>query len=144
MDFVVRGGTGDIGGRKCTKVKQREAGRISLTAAKLGPDGNQFRARLIVNPIKPARAAIPIPGIAEVAFDLVQHSMKPRGRRIVFMLLHQFMRRVPIAGLRQFDGFQQLIVRQFHWHFSILPFFKSQTSENQLLFRECGMGPTTK
>ena len=73
----------------------------------------QFRARFVVNVLHPVGSAIPIAGIAGVAFNLVQHGVNPRGGA-VFELLDDFMRGIPFAGQGQFNRFEQVIVRCAH------------------------------
>jgi hypothetical protein len=89
-------------------------GRQILPRGQLGLNNKQFLTWIFVDLIQPVGAMIPIAGIAEVAFDFVQHGMNPRGDSIVFVLLHQIMCSVPIAGLRQFNCFQEFIVRNVH------------------------------
>jgi len=64
--------------------------------------------------IHPAGAAIPVAGVAEVAFNLVQHDMNPRGDSVVFMLLDDLMRGVPLASNGQFNCLQQFSFRHGH------------------------------
>ena len=79
-----------------------------------GLDGGQFRARFIGDMVHPVGAAIPIAGVAQIAFDLVQHGVNPCGGGVVFLLLNELMRSVPLAGEGQFNGPEQLIFRCTH------------------------------
>ena len=63
-----------------------------------GPDVSQFRVRFGGDVVQPVGAAIPIAGVAQVALDLVQHRVNPRGGGVVLVSLGQFMRGVPFAG----------------------------------------------
>ena len=60
------------------------------------------------------RAAIPIAGVAQVAFNLVQHGMNPRGGSVIFVLLHGFMSGVPFAGESEFNRAEQFVFRCAH------------------------------
>jgi hypothetical protein len=77
------------------------------------PDGSQFRARFIGDVFHPVGAAIPIAGVAKVAFKLVQHGVNPRGGA-VFVLLDDLMRGVPFVGQSQFHRFKQIIFVRVH------------------------------
>ena len=64
--------------------------------------------------VHPVGAAIPIAGVAEIALDLVQHGVNPRGGGVVFVLLDQVVRGVPFAGQGQFNRLEQIFVRRVH------------------------------
>ena len=66
-------------------------------------DGSQFLARFISDAIHPVGAAIPVAGVAQIALDLMQDGMNPRGGGVVFIMLDDGVRRVPMAGQRQFN-----------------------------------------
>jgi hypothetical protein len=75
---------------------------------------SQFRARFVGDAVHPVSAAIPIAGVAKVAFHLVQHGMNPRGGGVVFVLLDELMRGVPFAGQCQFNRLEQFIFWRAH------------------------------
>jgi len=77
-------------------------------------DGRQFRARLIANVFESSGMAIPITAVARVALHLVQHGMYPRRRGLAFVLLHEVVRGIPLAGQGQFDGAKQFIEGRVH------------------------------
>jgi hypothetical protein len=79
-----------------------------------GLDGGQFCARFVVDMVHSVGAAIPIAAVAKVALDLVQHRVNPRGGGVVFVLLDQFMRNIPLAGQSQFHRLEQIIVQRAH------------------------------
>jgi len=61
-------------------------------------------------------ASIPITRISQITLHLMQHSMNPSRSRIIFILLDQIMRSLPVPNLRQINGLQQILNRCFLWH----------------------------
>ena len=59
--------------------------------------------------VHPVGAPIPIASVAEVALQLVQHGMNLRGGGVVFVLLDDVMRGVPLSGKSQFHRFEEFI-----------------------------------
>jgi len=86
----------------------------SIAGTEFNPDGGQFRARLVFDMVQPAGAAIPIAGVAQVAFDFVQHGMNPRGGGVILVLLDPLMRGIPLSGQSQFHRLEQIIVWGAH------------------------------
>ena len=54
-------------------------------------------------------AMIPVFGVAQISFDLVEDGVEPGGNGMV-VLLDDVVRGVPIAGEGEFHGFQKLVI----------------------------------
>jgi len=57
--------------------------------------------RLVTHAIKLSAAAIPVPRVARVALDFVEHGVKPVGRGVALVPLGDRMSLVPVAGDRE-------------------------------------------
>jgi len=79
-----------------------------------GLDGGEFRARFVGDMVQPVGALIPVAGVGEVAFDLMQHGMYPRGAGVVFVALDELMRGVPVVGEGQFNCAEQFSFWRVH------------------------------
>jgi len=87
-------------------VIQRRDASGDKTESESLPDLCQFLLGVVGQVIQFARPAVPVPAVAEVAFDLVQHGMDPGGG-IGLILLHEAMGFIPASGERQLDGGEQ-------------------------------------
>lgn len=63
-----------------------------------GLDEREFGHGFVGEVVDAAGATIPIAGVAGIALDLVEHGVDPSGGRVVFVLLDELMRGLPIAG----------------------------------------------
>ena len=88
----------------------------SLAALRIefGLDGGQFRARFVGDVAQPVGATIPVAGVAQIAFELVQHGVNPGGGGIVFVALDELMRGVPLAVQGQFNRPEQFVFWRVH------------------------------
>ena len=103
-----------MGNRRCCLARPAEF------LVKFSLNSSQFRARFVGDVFHPVGATIPIAGVAQIALDLVQHGVNPRGRGIVFVLLDELMRGVPLAGQSQFHRLEQFIFWRAHGRCLIL------------------------
>ena len=89
----------------------------SVVAARneFGLDGGQFRARFVLDALHSVGTAIPITGVAQFAFDFVQHGVNPRSYGVVLELLNELMRGIPFVGQRQFNRAEQILFRCAHF-----------------------------
>jgi len=81
---------------------------------KFGLNCGQFRAQFVVNMVHPVGAAIPIARVAQVALNLVQHGVNPRGGGVVLVMLDELMRGIPLASESEFNRFDQISVHDTH------------------------------
>ena len=79
-------------------------------------DGGQFGARVSSMILEPS-ALIPIAAVGEIAFDLVQHGVNPRGSGVAFELLNQVVCGVPVAGESEVDGLNENVFWSAHGGF---------------------------
>ena len=63
-----------------------------------GLDGGELGLGVGVGLVGLAGAAVPVARVAGVALDLVQHGVDPAGGGVGLVLLHDLVRRVPVAG----------------------------------------------
>ena len=56
-------------------------------------------------------AAIPIPAIVPIAFDLMQDGVYPRSDHVRFVLLHQLMGGIPLARRGEVDSLEEMLVQ---------------------------------
>ena len=77
-------------------------------------NGGQFPARFIGDVLHFSSVAIPIAGIARIAFDLVQHGVDPRRVGVVLELLDNAVRGIPFTGDGKVNGAEQIGFRSAH------------------------------
>ena len=85
-----------------------------VAQTKFNLDSSQFRVRFIFDVFHPVGSAILIASVTQVALNLVQHGVNPRGGGVVFVLLDELMRGIPFASQSQFHRLEQIIVRRAH------------------------------
>jgi hypothetical protein len=62
------------------------------------PDLSQFRRSFVGKVLQRPGAAVPIPAVVLVAFNLVQDGVGPGSHYVRFLLLHDLMGGIPLAG----------------------------------------------
>jgi hypothetical protein len=60
--------------------------------------------------LQSAGSAIPIPGIAVIAFNLVEDSVNPGGGGVGLVLLHDLMGRIPLARYGRIYGLEEILL----------------------------------
>ena len=55
-------------------------------------------------------AAIPIPGVAVIALNLVQDSVNPSSGRVGLVFLHHFMGGIPFGVQGEVDGLEEMLL----------------------------------
>lgn len=99
---------------------ERESGWLSTlvvvsdgVCSRGDPDRLKFFLRLVAFVREPPRAAVPVPGVAGVALELVQDGVKPVAERLTLVGLRDRVGLVPAAGDRVVESLAERAAAHF-------------------------------